>query len=119
MLGHELRNPLAPIRNAIEVLVRTVERPRERSMLGMMRRQVDHMVRLVEDLVDVARLTHGTIELRLQAVTLQDVLQSAVALSRPLVESGRHSLEVDVPEAPLAAMADPTRLAQVFSNLLN
>ena len=119
MLGHELRNPLAPIRNAIEVLVRTVERPRERSMLGMMRRQVDHMVRLVEDLVDVARLTHGTIELRLQAVTLQDVLQSAVALSRPLVESGKHSLEVDVPEAPLAAMADPTRLAQVFSNLLN
>jgi len=119
MLGHELRNPLAPIRNAIEVLARAVDNPRHRSMLGMMRRQVDHMVRLVEDLVDVARLTHGTIELRLQPVPLQDVLQSAVALSRPLVESGRHALDVDTPDDAFVALADPTRLAQVFSNLLN
>ena len=119
MLGHELRNPLAPIRNAIEVLARGVDRPRDRSILGMMRRQVDHMVRLVEDLVDVARLTHGTIELRLQPTSLQDVLQSAVALSRPLIESGRHALTVDIPDDALVALADPTRLAQVFSNLLN
>jgi signal transduction histidine kinase/CheY-like chemotaxis protein len=119
MLGHELRNPLAPIRNAIEVLLRGVERPRDRSMLSMMRRQVDHMVRLVEDLVDVARLTHGTIELRLQPTSIADVLQSAIALSRPLVESGGHVLDVDVADEALVAMADATRLAQVFSNLLN
>ena len=119
MLGHELRNPLAPIRNAIEVLSRESHRPRDRTMLGMMRRQVDHMVRLVEDLVDVARLTRGTIELRLQPTSLPEVLHSAVALSRPLIDAGGHALDVDFPEEPLIAMADPTRLAQVFSNLLN
>jgi len=119
MLGHELRNPLAPIRNAIEVLLPAAERKREREMLAMMRRQVDHMVRLVEDLVDVARLTRGTIELRLQPTSLPEVLQSAIELSRPLIESGGHVLDVDVPNEPLTAMADPTRLAQVFSNLLN
>jgi len=119
MLGHELRNPLAPIRNAIEVLLRGAERTRDRSMLGMMRRQVDHMVRLVEDLVDVARLTHGTIELRLQPTSLPDVLHAAIALSRPLVESGGHALDIDLPDEAFTAMADSTRLAQVFSNLLN
>jgi signal transduction histidine kinase len=119
MLGHELRNPLAPIRNAIEVLLPTAERPRDRAMLAMMRRQVDHMVRLVEDLVDVARLTRGTVELRLQQTTLQEVLHSAIALSRPLVESGGHALEIEMPDDAMPAMADSTRLAQVFSNLLN
>jgi signal transduction histidine kinase len=120
MLGHELRNPLAPIRNAIEVLLPATERPRDRSMLAMMRRQVDHMVRLVEDLVDVARLTHGTIELRQQPTSIPDVLHAAIALSMPLVESSRHVLDIDIPEGePLVAMADATRLAQVFSNLLN
>ncbi|KGQ18211.1 Histidine kinase [Lysobacter dokdonensis DS-58] len=119
MLGHELRNPLAPIRNAIEVLLREEQQPRSRTMLGMMRRQVDHMVRLVEDLVDVARLTQGTIELRLQPTSIPEVLQSAIALSRPLVESGGHALDIDIPEDALLAMADSTRLSQVFSNLLN
>jgi hypothetical protein len=97
MLGHELRNPLAPIRNAIEVLSRESHRPRDRTMLGMMRRQVDHMVRLVEDLVDVARLTRGTIELRLQPTSLPEVLHSAVALSRPLIDAGGHALDLDLP----------------------
>ncbi|MGO4550422.1 ATP-binding protein [Lysobacter sp. 2RAF19] len=119
MLGHELRNPLAPIRNAIEVLLPGAERPRDRSMLSMMRRQVDHMVRLVEDLVDVARLTQGTIELRLQPTSIPEVLHSAIALSRPLVESGGHALDLDVPEEAFVAMADATRLTQVFSNLVN
>ena len=119
MLGHELRNPLAPIRNAIEVLLPGAATPRDRTMLAMMRRQVDHMVRLVEDLVDVARLTQGTIELRLQPTSIPEVLHSAIALSRPLVESGGHALDIDVRDQALVAMADSTRLAQVFSNLLN
>lgn len=119
MLGHELRNPLAPIRNTIEVLLRGAERPGDRSMLSTMRRHVDHMVRLVEDLVDVARLTHGTIELRLQPTSIQEVLRSAIDLSGPLVASGGHSLDLDMPDPALFAMADSTRLAQVFSNLLN
>lgn len=119
MLGHELRNPLAPIRNAIEVLLHGNPRQRDRSLLATMRRQVDHMVRLVEDLVDVARLTHGTIELRLQSTAIADVLQAAVALSRPIVDAGEHALVIDIPDEGLVANADPTRLAQVFSNLLN
>jgi signal transduction histidine kinase/ActR/RegA family two-component response regulator len=119
MLGHELRNPLAPIRNAIEVLLHDADREADRAMLGMMRRQVEHMVRLVEDLVDVARLTHGTIELHLKATLLGDVLQSAVALSGPLIDAGGHRLEVELPQETLAALGDATRLAQVFSNLLN
>jgi CheY-like chemotaxis protein/two-component sensor histidine kinase len=88
-------------------------------MLGMMRRQVEHMVRLVEDLVDVARLTRGTIELRLQPTALADVLHAAIALSRPVIEAGGHALDIDLPEDGVVAMADATRLAQVFSNLLN
>jgi CheY-like chemotaxis protein len=77
------------------------------------------MVRLVEDLVDVARLTRGTIELRLQPATLAEVLHAAVALSRPIIDAGRHALEIEVPDEPLLVMADATRLAQIFSNLLN
>jgi signal transduction histidine kinase len=120
MLGHELRNPIAPIRNAIEVLARDdALRDRHRTMLGMMGRQVDHMVRLVEDLVDMARLTHGTIELRQQPTLLAEVLRNAIGLSRPLIEAGGHALEVDIADDGLMAFADPTRLAQVFSNLLN
>jgi PAS domain S-box-containing protein len=120
MLAHELRNPLAPIRTALEIQQQTgadqevVRRSRE-----MMARQLGNMVRLIEDLLDVGRITKGRIELRRERVTLGSVLDAAVETSRPLIESARHELTVDVPAEPVVIDADPTRIVQVISNLLN
>ncbi|WP_213434185.1 MULTISPECIES: hybrid sensor histidine kinase/response regulator [Lysobacteraceae] len=120
ILGHELRNPLAPIRNALQVLLqRAKPRSDEHALMSMMRRQVDHMVRLVEDLIDVARVTRGTVELRCRPARVSEVLRSAVELSQPLIDAGQHALHVDVQDDALLVMADPVRIAQVFSNLLN
>ena len=120
MLGHELRNPLAPIRNALHVLAADAGLSGENlERCSMMRRQVDHMVRLVDDLIDVSRISRGTIALRREDVDLAALLANAVELSRPLIESGRHQLQVDVPGEPLRVDADPVRIAQVFGNLLN
>ena len=120
MLAHELRNPLAPIRNALHLLGETTVPEQERASLrAMMKRQVDHMVRLVDDLVEVSRLSRGTIELRRDVVELADVLRNAIDLSRPLIDTGRHALHLDLPDGALPVDADPVRLAQVFGNLLN
>ena len=120
MLAHELRNPLAPIRNALHLLGESAVPEQERASLrSMMKRQVDHMVRLVDDLVEVSRLSRGTIELRRDVVELADVLRNAIDLSRPLIDTGRHALHLDLPEEALPVEADPVRLAQVFGNLLN
>lgn len=120
ILAHELRNPLAPIRNSLHILRLTgsidptVEHVRE-----MMERQVNHMVRLVDDLLEIARFTRGKIELRKERVDLSAVIASAVDASKPLIESADLDLTVMLPPEPLALEADPVRLAQVFSNLLN
>jgi len=120
MLGHELRNPLAPVRNALHLLRADPQLPdHDRGLCDMMTRQVDHMVRLVDDLIDVSRISRGTIVLRRECVDVATVLHNAVEQSRPLIEAGRHRLRLSLPATPLHVEADPVRLAQVFANLLN
>ncbi len=119
-LAHELRNPLAPIRNGLQLMKMAehdavvVERSRT-----MMERQLEQMVRLIDDLMDVSRITRGKLELRRQRVTMADIVRSAVEASRPLIEQMGHELIVTQPSQPVVIDADPTRLAQVLSNLLN
>jgi PAS domain S-box-containing protein len=119
-LAHELRNPLAPIRNGLEVMrlakdsPETVEKAR-----GMMERQLGQMVRLVDDLLDVSRVSRGKIELRRSEIELAAVLRNAVETSQPLINERGHKLEVHIPEERILLDADMTRMAQVFANLLN
>jgi len=119
-LAHELRNPLAPLRNALHALrLAGASGAGADRLHGMMERQVNHMVRLVDDLLEVSRITRGKIELRPERVDLADVVRAATETSRPLIDAGRHELEVALPDAPLPLEADPVRLAQVVGNLLN
>jgi len=118
-LAHELRNPLAPIRNAVSLLQISGAVQPSGQVWEMMDRQVEHMVRLVDDLMEVSRITRGKIELRKHALDLADVIGAAVEASRPLVDAARHRLTVTLPPEPLMVEADAIRLAQVFSNLLN
>jgi PAS domain S-box-containing protein len=120
ILAHELRNPLAPIRNSLHILRLTShEDPTAERVSKLMERQVDHMVRLVDDLLEVSRITRGKIELRTERVELAAVVRSAVETSRGLIEAGHHELRLDLPAEPLTVEGDPVRLTQVFSNLLN
>jgi PAS domain S-box-containing protein len=118
-LAHELRNPLAPLRTGLQVMklasgnAESVEQAR-----GMMERQMAVMVRLIDDLLDVSRITRGKLELRRQQVELASVVQSAVEASRPFIEASGHRLTIAMPPEPILLNADPTRLAQVFGNLL-
>jgi len=119
-LAHELRNPLAPIRNGLQLLQRMDgTQARHEQVHVMMQRQVDHLVRLVDDLMDVSRITRGTLELRRDRVPLTQVLESAVETAKPLIESKDHELTITLPTTPAFVDADATRLAQVFANLLN
>ena len=120
MLAHELRNPLAPIRNALHLLGsdQNLDAASRTKVRAMMERQVNHMVRLVDDLVDMSRISRGTIELRRAPTPLAAVIRNAVDASAPLVSAGKHALTVDVDET-LVVDADPVRIAQVFGNLLN
>jgi signal transduction histidine kinase/CheY-like chemotaxis protein len=118
-LAHELRNPLAPIQTGLDILKRSAHDAANERTLGVMSRQLKHMVRLIDDLLDVSRITQGKFELKRARVTIADVLESAVETSRPLIERGRHDLRVTVDDPALAFDADATRLAQVVSNLLN
>jgi two-component system CheB/CheR fusion protein len=120
MLAHELRNPLAPIRNAVE-LMRQVETldPSFQPNREMVERQVKNMARLVDDLLDVSRITQGSIRLRKEPVELRNILERAVDGTRPLIESRGHQLILELPRDPIRLDADPTRLEQVVTNLLN
>ncbi|HEX6315921.1 MAG TPA: ATP-binding protein [Gemmatimonadaceae bacterium] len=118
-LAHELRNPLAPIRNWVNVLRLSGGSESGRHIWDMMDRQVSHMVRLVDDLMELSRITRGKIDLRMEPVELGPIIAAAVEASRPLIESARHQLTVDVPDEPIVIVADAVRLAQVVSNLLN
>ncbi len=120
ILAHELRNPLAPLSNSLEVLRLTEVDPELLAQTrGVMERQVRQMVRLVDDLMDVSRITRGKIELRPERIELAAVIESAVETARPLIAASGHELTVALPPDPVFLDADPSRLAQVFSNLLN
>jgi PAS domain S-box-containing protein len=119
-LAHELRNPLAPIRTGLQVLeAHEMDEHAVARARTMMDRQLSHLVRLVDDLMDVSRITSGKIELRKEPVQLAAVVHSAIETSRPLIEQMAHKLDVVLPEQPVVLNADLTRLAQVFMNLLN
>ncbi len=119
-LAHELRNPLAPISTALSLLARKKPAPEEAERYyELMGRQVDHMVRLVNDLMEVSRITRGKIDLRVAPVRLDEVLGDAIEVSRPLVEGAGHTLAIDLPSEPLVVPGDGVRLTQVFANLLN
>lgn len=119
-LAHELRNPLAPIRNALEIMrlagenAVAIEKART-----MMERQVAQMVRLIDDLLDVSRITTGKLRLTIERIVLSDVVTAALEISQSLIERGKLTLNVDLPAIPVAFYGDRVRLAQVFSNLLN
>jgi signal transduction histidine kinase/ActR/RegA family two-component response regulator len=119
MLAHELRNPLAPMSNALEIL-RTPEGDGEQTSaaIAMIERQLRHLSRIVDDLLDVARITRDKLELRKERVDLTSLLSHAVETCRPLAESFGHRLDVAIPNELLLVDADPVRLVQVFSNLL-
>jgi signal transduction histidine kinase len=120
ILAHELRNPLAPISNSVSILGSDKLSPKVRDeALQMMDRQVKQMVRLVDDLMDVSRITRGKIDLKTDMVDLNEVLQCAVEISRPHIDQFGHKLSVELPQKSVRLSADFTRLAQVFSNLLN
>jgi CheY-like chemotaxis protein len=120
MLAHELRNPLAPIRNALHIMRQAGADP---AMLAkvreMMERQVQHMTRMVDDLLDVSRITRGKIELRKEVIDLASVVERTLEATRPIIDDRRQTLTVDLPPEPVRLEADPTRLEQVLANLLN
>ena len=118
-LAHELRNPLAPIRTGLELMRVNPAVAQSGNVQGMIKRQVDHMVHLVDDLLDMARLSEGKVELRRSQVLLAEVVQDAVEMSMPVVSAGHHRLHLALPEAPLRLHVDRHRIAQVLSNLLN
>ena len=118
MLGHELRNPLAPIVTALDLMrLRGKDEATLREQ-QIIRRQVDHLIRLVDDLMDVSRITRGKVELRSVTTEISVVLGDAVEMASLLIEQRRHHLQIDAPDSGLRWTGDPTRLAQVVANLL-
>ncbi len=119
-LAHELRNPLAPIRNAVQILnAKGSIHPDLRRARAVLDRQVQLMARLLEDLLDVSRISRNRLELRMERVELAAVLDGALETSRPVIEAASHELTLTLPPEPIHLEADPVRLAQVFANLLN
>lgn len=119
-LAHELRNPLGPIRNSLHLLRLSGElSPSLDHVREIMERQVDHMVRLIDDLLDVSRISRGKIELRKETVELTTIVSTAVETIQPLLEAAGHQLAISLPAAPMMLEGDPVRLAQIIGNLLN
>jgi PAS domain S-box-containing protein len=118
-LSHELRNPLAPLRNAIELLRRTAGGSPAAAVHAIMERQVNHLVRLVDDLLEVSRISRGTFSLRSERVELAAVVHHALETSQPVLAAARHALTVELPEDPVWLVGDTVRLAQILANLLN
>lgn len=120
ILSHELRNPLAPLMNVLEIMKgEEVDAGLPERVREVMERQLDHLVRLVDDLLDVSRISRGKIELRRERVDIAGVVRDAIETVRPLCEQNEHELEVELPKIPLYLDADPLRLTQVVGNLLN
>jgi two-component system, sensor histidine kinase len=119
-LGHELRNPLAPLMTAAQLLKTTgVADPVVARVLPVMERQLSHLVRLVNDLLEVSRITRGLIEVRREPVDLVFLVHSALDTSRPMLDAARHQVDVELPSEPVTVQGDTVRLTQVFANLLN
>jgi PAS domain S-box-containing protein len=118
-LAHELRNPLAPIRNSMHIMRLSKSPQVHEKAQAVIERQLDQMVHLVDDLLDVSRISQGKIELRKQLIDIAAVVQNAVDTSQPLIEARRHQLVLDLSDQPMLIDADMTRLTQVVSNLLN
>jgi len=118
-LSHELRNPLAPIRTAARLLDSPALAPHQLKWVqGVIQRQVKHMALLLDDLLDVARITQGKLELKVERVVLSEIIDSAVEAAQPLIDSRHHRLDIRVPAEPVILYADPLRLSQVIANLL-
>lgn len=120
MLAHELRNPLAPLSNALQLWSLAEKHdPEMDNLRAMMRRQVDHMTRLIDDLLDVSRISRGKIQLRIARVDVGAILSEAVEAQQSLAQIGGHQLTLDLPPEPLFVEGDATRLSQVFGNVLH
>jgi PAS domain S-box-containing protein len=121
LVAHELRNPLAPISSALHLLMHAHAAGRRSAdrLVGIVDRQIAQMVRLVDDLLEMSRITSGKIELKRETVNLLDVIHAAVESSMPVIEQGRHQVRLVLPEQPLWVNSDAMRLIQVFANLLN
>ena len=120
VLSHELRNPLAPVRNALHILrLYGPDDPTVNEARAIIERQVQQLARLVDDLLDVSRIASGKIQVKKQRLDLRAALKVAVESARPLVEKRRHRLEVSLPDEPLRLEADPVRLGQIVTNILN
>jgi PAS domain S-box-containing protein len=119
-LAHELRNPLAPLRNGLEILERTgSETPLGTQVRGIMARQLEQMVRLIDDLMDVSRISRGRISVKRERMDLLDAVRTAVDTARPAIDAAEHKLALDLPPGPVVVEGDAVRLAQVFANLLS
>ena len=119
-LAHELRNPLAPLSNALALLQRRVApQSDDAAQYALMRRQVEHMTRLINDLMEVSRITRNKIQMQFSTLQLSEVIADAIALSKPHVEAAGHHLHVHLPLEPIRVRGDSVRLAQVFANLIN
>ena len=118
MLAHELRNPLAPIRNAVEIIGNEDPALRDRARL-IIRRQVSHLTRLVDDLLEVSRITQGKVALKRTRVKLATIMETALETARPLVKANRHQLDVRMPPGEVWLEVDPVRIAQAVGNLLH
>jgi signal transduction histidine kinase/CheY-like chemotaxis protein len=118
-LAHELRNPLAPIRTGLSLVCESKDPEVSHKALGVMQRQVRHMVRLIDDLLDVARIKQGKLELKCERIPLTSAIDAAIEASMPAVQRAEHTLRTRFTEETLFVDADQTRLAQVISNLLN
>ncbi|MCG6156633.1 hybrid sensor histidine kinase/response regulator [Rubinisphaera margarita] len=116
MLAHELRNPLAPIRSGLDILA--MSGSDQADTIAVMQEQMEHLVRLVDDLLDMSRIMQGRIELRRDAVELSALVNRSLETVRPLIETHRHELDVSLPEHPVWLDADPVRILQVIENLL-
>ncbi|MGN6547448.1 MAG: ATP-binding protein [Aureliella sp.] len=119
-LAHELRNPLAPLRNGLQIMKLAGSEPQAAEQARtMMERQLEQMIHLVDDLLDLSRISRGKIELRKERVELASIIRHASETSRPVIEASNHEFSITLPPGPIYVEADVTRLAQVFSNLLN
>ena len=120
MLAHELRNPLAPIRTAVQLLrLKELTEPHRQRARDVIERQVEHLVNLIDDLLDVSRITRGMITLQLEAVLVGAIVARAVETARPAIDAHRHSLELDLPDELISVEGDKTRLVQVIANILH
>ena len=119
ILAHELRNPLAPIRNATEIMRMSRDEATLTRCRDLIERQVEYLTRLVDDLLDITRISHGRIELNVMPLDVADIVARAIETSRTLIHARRHALAVNLPPEPVCVAGDPIRLAQVLSNLLH